>query len=33
VTFDGDDLVVRMELYLEHEEPKARAAAGLRPAD
>jgi ketosteroid isomerase-like protein len=32
-TFDDDDLVVRAELYLEHDEPKARAAAGLPPAD
>jgi hypothetical protein len=29
-TFDDDGLITRIELYLEHEEDKAREAAGLR---
>jgi hypothetical protein len=28
-TFDEDGLITRIELYLEHEEDKAREAAGL----
>ena len=29
-TFDEDGLITRIELYLDHEEDKAREAAGLR---
>ena len=29
-SFDEDGLITRVELYLPHEEDKARAAAGLR---
>jgi ketosteroid isomerase-like protein len=29
-TFDDDGLITRIELYLDHEEDKAREAAGLR---
>jgi ketosteroid isomerase-like protein len=29
-TFDEDGLITQIELYLEHEEDKAREAAGLR---
>jgi ketosteroid isomerase-like protein len=29
-TFDEDGLITRIELYLDHEEGKAREAAGLR---
>jgi ketosteroid isomerase-like protein len=29
-TFDEDGLITRIELYLDHEEDKARKAAGLR---
>jgi ketosteroid isomerase-like protein len=29
-TFDEDGLITRIELYLSHEEDKARKAAGLR---
>jgi ketosteroid isomerase-like protein len=29
-SFDGDGLITRIELYLDHEEGKAREAAGLR---
>ena len=28
-SFDEDDLITRVEIYLPHEEAKARAAAGL----
>jgi ketosteroid isomerase-like protein len=28
-SFDGDGLITRIELYLDHEEHKARQAAGL----
>jgi SnoaL-like domain len=29
-TFDEDDLITRIEIYLDHEEDRAREAAGLR---
>ena len=29
-TFDEDGLITRIEVYLDHEEDKAREAAGLR---